>query len=110
MPTVIADSGIMYQSKKYQAGDSFEATKEDADWMVKQGVAHVEKAKEAPKAAPKPEQPKQPEGDTKPVSEMNRTELEAHAKSVGLAGPYDQYDTKAKLIEAIKAHQEEGKQ
>lgn len=38
---------------------------------------------------------------SKPLDKMNRTELEEYATKIGVEGPFERFETKAALVEAI---------
>lgn len=41
MPKITALSNIKHNGKDYAAGDSFDANKSDADWLIKLGAAEA---------------------------------------------------------------------
>ncbi len=49
--------------------------------------------------------PSTPVTPPKALEKMNRTELEDYATQIGVEGPFERFDTKAALLEAIKERQ-----
>lgn len=105
MPKLVADTRIKYNMGTIvEKGDEFSVSDEEAKTLIADSSAHN------PSDAKQDEQPQEPEAPaTEPQNvevpaspdSATRTELEQVASQVGVEGPFERFDTKADLHNAI---------